>query len=94
MLAAGAPDGQVGLASEAVAEIEQSDILRDFLDNGVADQMDLFFRGLTYPAKHRQYIDQGVHVADVLAAHANGRAVKLNIVGVEQTDSSELLVKR
>ena len=44
VLAAGTPDGHVGLAGQAVAEVEQADVLQDFLDDGVADQMDLFFR--------------------------------------------------
>ncbi len=41
MLAAGTPDGHVGLAGQAVAEVELADVLQDLLDNGVADEMDL-----------------------------------------------------
>jgi hypothetical protein len=57
VLAAGTPDSYVGLAAQAVAEVEQSDVLQDFLDDGVADLMDLFFRGLTDPVKQREYVD-------------------------------------
>ena len=44
VLAASTPDRHVGLAGQAVAEVEHADVLQDFFDDGVADQMDLFFR--------------------------------------------------
>src|SRR5664279_1890020 len=40
VLSPGAPDGHVGLAGQAIAEVEQANNLEDFFDNGVADQMD------------------------------------------------------
>src|SRR5271166_742375 len=79
VLAASAPDGNIGLATEAVAEVEQADILQDLLDNGVADEVDLFLGVLSDFGKDREYVDQGVHVADILAAHANGRAIELHV---------------
>ncbi len=55
----------------------------------------IFFLGvLSDFGKDREYVDQGVHVADILAAHANRGAIELDVMGVEQTDAAELFLER
>src|ERR1700757_854440 len=94
VFAAGTPDRYIGLAGEARTEVEQADVLKNFLNYGVADQMDLFFRGLSDSSQHRKQIDQSVHVTYVFPAHPDRTAGELDVVGVKQTNTAQLLFQR
>ena len=53
--------------------------------------MNLFLWRFPDLRQRGEYVNQSVHVTDVFAAHSDGSAIELHVMGVKQTDAAELL---
>src|SRR5688572_26471882 len=92
MLAASAPDGDVGLGRHPLAEIQEADVLQHFLDDRVADELKLFARLLLEALQHGENLRQLLDGEHLLRAGA--RAGKLDVVGVEHANPTEAFLER
>jgi len=52
VLAARAPDRNIGFASYPPTEVQFANVLQDFFDDRVTDEFDFFFRIFPYPRQN------------------------------------------
>src|SRR6516164_853311 len=82
-----APEGDIGLSGDALAEVEDTEILQHLLDDHIVHELDALALGATQGGERGEHLGQAIPRGPI--RHVDLAQAELDVVRVEQPDPSD-----